>query len=74
MTRVEFKTWLPHRLLLSRQLAGITQKQLAEQTGLTQDWISHFECGRRSPDAYSFFRLQQALRFQLPENLNNQNL
>lgn len=57
MTRSQFKTEFPDRLRRCRQRLKFTQAQLAEATGLTQDWISHFECGRRMPDGYSMVRL-----------------
>jgi transcriptional regulator with XRE-family HTH domain len=55
--KARFKKWLPER----RKSKGVTQAVLAAQTGLTQDWISHFENGRRLPDAYAFHRLQMML-------------
>lgn len=39
----------------------MTQQDLAESSGLTQHWISHFECGRRLPSVDVLVRLSDAL-------------
>jgi transcriptional regulator with XRE-family HTH domain len=44
---------------------GLTQAGLAKQCGLSQDWISHIECGRRLPDAYAFYRLMKSVRTRI---------
>ncbi len=61
MTKAKFKKAFPKQLLDARKDRGFTQSDLANRTGLTQDWLSHFENGRRLPDAYSFWRLQSVL-------------
>lgn len=40
---------------------GITQEQLAEQSGFSQQYISDLERGRRNPTVVSLFELAQAL-------------
>ncbi|WP_421937304.1 helix-turn-helix domain-containing protein [Phenylobacterium sp.] len=45
-----------------RVLCGLTQEQLSEQTGLTQQYISGLEQGRRNPTILTLFDLAQALR------------
>jgi transcriptional regulator with XRE-family HTH domain len=61
MTKVQFKKWFPKQLKEKREFRYLTQEQVAKKTGLSQDWISHFERGRRLPDAYAFYRLQEFL-------------
>jgi len=39
----------------------MTQRDLAQCAGITQDWISHFESGRRLPSMGLFCRLANAL-------------
>lgn len=51
------KKILPLRLASSREFLRMTQAQLAKKTGLRQDWISHFECGRRLPNAENLLKL-----------------
>lgn len=45
----------------SRTACGITQEQLAERSGFTQQYISDLERGRRNPTVVSLFELAQAL-------------
>lgn len=52
---------LPETLFALRLRAGLTQSQLAERCGLTMHWISHFECGRRTPNVANLIRLADAL-------------
>jgi transcriptional regulator with XRE-family HTH domain len=40
---------------------GITQEQLAERSGFSQQYISDLERGRRNPTVVSLFELSQAL-------------
>jgi putative transcriptional regulator len=50
------------RLKAARTAAGLTQAQLAQQSGLHQQTISHIECGRiRVPSWTAVCRLSQAL-------------
>jgi transcriptional regulator with XRE-family HTH domain len=61
MTRTQynkrFAKWIKER----RSILGWTQAELASKTGMTQDWISHFEGGRRVPDSFAFSNLQEHL-------------
>jgi transcriptional regulator with XRE-family HTH domain len=45
-----------------RAARGLTQEQLSEVTGLTQQYISGLEQGRRNPTIVTLFELAQALR------------
>lgn len=47
-----------HRLRTARQL---TQEQLAERSGFSQQYISDLERGRRNPTVVSLYELAQAL-------------
>jgi len=40
---------------------GMTQEQLAESSGFSQQYISDLERGRRNPTVVSLFELAQAL-------------
>ena len=44
-----------------RQARGMTQEQLAEQSGFSQQYISDLERGRRNPTVVSLYELAQAL-------------
>lgn len=45
-----------------RELAGMTQPELARKLGVDQSTISHWEAGRKSPAAHNFKRLCAVLR------------
>ena len=45
-----------------RQARGMTQEQLAEKSGFSQQYISDLERGRRNPTVVSLYELAQALR------------
>jgi len=44
-----------------RRLRGLTQEQLSEKTGLTQQYLSGLEQGRRNPTVVTLYDLAQAL-------------
>ena len=44
-----------------RLACGLTQEQLSERSGLTQQYISGLEQGRRNPTVVTLFELAQAL-------------
>lgn len=48
-------------VLAARKALGITQEQLAERSGFSQQYISGLEQGRRNPTVVSLFELAQAL-------------
>lgn len=41
--------------------AGMTQEELAKASGISAMHISHFECGRRTPNLENFAKLVVAL-------------
>jgi transcriptional regulator with XRE-family HTH domain len=45
-----------------RQARGMTQEQLAEESGFSQQYISDLERGRRNPTVVSLYELAQALK------------
>ncbi len=44
-----------------RLAAGMTQEELAERSGFSQQYISSLERGRRNPTIVSIYELAQAL-------------
>lgn len=44
-----------------RQEAGLTQEQLAERSGLSQQYLSGLERGRRNPTVVTLYELATAL-------------
>jgi transcriptional regulator with XRE-family HTH domain len=44
-----------------RKEAGLTQEQLAERCGLSQQYISGLEQGRRNPTIVTLYELARAL-------------
>lgn len=45
-----------------RQARGMTQEQLAEESGFSQQYISDLERGRRNPTVVSLYELALALK------------
>ena len=45
----------------AREAVGMTQEQLAEKSGFTQQYVSGLETGKRNPTIVSLFELAQAL-------------
>ena len=67
----------PRRLSLARKRRRLTEKELAEKTGLAIDTISRLERGNNEPDETTVAKLAQALEFpkeflsdQDPEDIN----
>ncbi len=46
---------------LARLAAGLTQEQLADRSGFSQQYLSDLERGRRNPTVVSLWELAQAL-------------
>lgn len=44
-----------------RQAAGLTQEEVAERSGFSQQYISGLERGHRNPTVVSVFELTQAI-------------
>ncbi|HKR86775.1 MAG TPA: helix-turn-helix transcriptional regulator [Phenylobacterium sp.] len=45
----------------AREAAGLTQEELAEKSGFTQQYLSGLETGKRNPTIVSLYELAQAL-------------
>lgn len=45
----------------ARETKGLTQEQLAERSGFTQQYISGLETGKRNPTIVSLYEIAQAL-------------
>lgn len=55
-----------HSLIVeSRELAGISQAELARRCGVTRSVMNVYEHGKREPSAEMFSRILQAAGFQL---------
>lgn len=52
-------------LINARKQAGITQKRLAEMTGLEQAAISRMEKGAKNPSLKTLLRITEALELRL---------
>jgi transcriptional regulator with XRE-family HTH domain len=50
-----------------RQELGLTQEQLANETGLHQRWISNVETGKRNPSYASLRRLAAGLELSVSQ-------
>lgn len=56
---------LAYQLLLARENVGITQKELAEKTGIYQADISKLERGMGNPSLLTLGRLAEGLDMEL---------
>lgn len=54
-------SWISARVLEKRKLAGLTQEQLAEKSGLPQSHISRIETGKHSPSHATLEKIAKAL-------------
>lgn len=57
-----------------RQAKGMTQEQLAERSGFSQQYISDLERGRRNPTIVSLYELAVALKSTPVELLQPERL
>lgn len=65
MVHLKASAVFPARLRAARLSRGATQAQLAKACGLTPDWISHFENGRRAPSLDVLAKLAVALNHSI---------
>jgi len=63
--RGEAGTELARRVAAARLRSGLTQAQLAEASGVTDETISRIERGRYEPAVSTLFRLAEALEVSL---------
>ena len=58
----------------ARQVRGLTQEELAERSGFSQQYISELENGRRNPTIVSIYELAQALGVTHEELVTSSNI
>lgn len=56
-----------------RLMAGMTQADLGNKSGLGAAVVSHYECGQREPNLASLRALQEALQCGYPAFFTNTN-
>ena len=61
-----------NRLIALRKGKGMTQKELAEKSGVSESTIKRCECGKGFPDAYNLLSLSKCLRCD-PEYLTGES-
>jgi|SRR5262245_26365043 len=61
------KTHLSNRLRKARDVAGLTQAELAEQVGVTSQAVSQWERGETTPEVRNIPRIAAALNLQAEE-------
>jgi transcriptional regulator with XRE-family HTH domain len=59
--RMDMRKLVGINLRRARTARGLTQEELAEQSGFSQQYISELENGRRNPTIVSIYELAQAL-------------
>ena len=65
---------LASRIRNARVAKSLTQRQLADAAGLTQQSISHFERGEARPTIDTLLRIAQVLGIQPGELLTSESL
>ena len=58
---MDMRTLVGRNAARLRKEAGLTQEQLAERSGLSQQYISGLESGRRNPTIVTLYELASAL-------------
>jgi transcriptional regulator with XRE-family HTH domain len=58
---MDMRKLVGRNVLAARKVLGLTQEQLAERSGFSQQYISGLEQGRRNPTIVSLFEIAQAL-------------
>jgi transcriptional regulator with XRE-family HTH domain len=61
VSAMDSKLIIGKRIKNARLKRNFTQEALAKKTGMTQDWISSIETGRRRPELATIGDLAQAL-------------
>ena len=59
---MDIRKLVGRNVLKLRLASGLTQEQLAEKSGHSQQYISSLERGARNPSVVSLFELAQALK------------
>jgi transcriptional regulator with XRE-family HTH domain len=63
--RIRFEASLISKLVEAREAIGITQKELAERSGLTQSAIARLENMKATPQIDTLFRVLEPLGYTL---------
>lgn len=58
-TKREFRKQFGINLRKLRMSYGFTQAELAADIGVPPTYISHIECGRRTPSAFNMYKLMR---------------
>ena len=58
---MDMRALVGRNLVRLRRAAGLTQEQLAERTGLSQQYLSGLERGSRNPTVVTLYEISQAL-------------
>lgn len=61
MTDKQIRARFSDNLFQKRDILEWTQEELADKAGLSKAWISHYECGRRTPSIVNLVKLINAL-------------
>jgi transcriptional regulator with XRE-family HTH domain len=65
--RMDMRKLVGRNALRLRHAIGLTQEQLAERSGLSQQYISGLESGQRNPTVLTLFELATALNAEVVE-------
>jgi len=71
LAEIDLKVQLVGKLIEARESRGITQKQLAEMTGLKQEAISRLETSKATPRIDTLLKLLVPLGYKLEIVKNN---
>lgn len=64
---MDMRVLVGRNALRLRHASGLTQEQLAERSGLSQQYISGLESGKRNPTVVTLFELATALGAEVVE-------
>ncbi len=62
LTKEEFTNGLADDIRIRLNASGMTQSDLAEQTGLTKATISRYIHGQRTPGTYEYYKIMEVLK------------
>lgn len=68
---MDSKQALGEKVKAARNMAGMTQVQLAKKAGLSGDWVCSIERGHRRPDLCTVMHIAHALQITLDELVGN---
>ena len=65
LSKPQFSKKIGENIRRIRKEKGMSQEELAYQSGLYRTYIGHLENGRYSPSAYILYRIAQALKVEI---------